>query len=187
MSELNATAASLLGFLHDAPKTGWDLLQEIDLGFKHFWNVTPSHVYRELKGLQERGYIQAAGRQARDRQPYTITGEGRAAFARWLEQEPGHETMRIPLLITLWFGAHLDPGLLRAFIDRHRRANERRLDYYRSVPQQMLDADPYLAAVVRFGTAYEEAVLAWMDGLDTLPGLPPGESAAEGSPRAGSG
>lgn len=175
MSDLNATAASLLGFLQDGPKTGWDLLQEIDRGFKHFWNVTPSHVYRELKTLQERGYIEPGQRQSRDRQPYAITPDGRAAFAGWLAQEPGHETMRIPLLVTLWFGAHLDPALLRTFIDRHRQAGQRRLDYYRSVPQHMLDNDPYLAAVAGFGIAYEQAVLTWMEGLDALPGLPPSQ------------
>jgi DNA-binding PadR family transcriptional regulator len=171
VSDLNATAASLLGFLHDGPKTGWDLLQEIDRGFKHFWNVTPSHVYRELKGLNERGYIQAADRQVRDRQPYTITPEGRAAFTAWLTQQPGHETMRIPLLVTLWFGAHLDPSQLRTFIESHRHANQQRLDYYQAVPQHTLDANPYLAAVTRFGIAYEQAVLAWMNQLDTLPGM----------------
>jgi DNA-binding PadR family transcriptional regulator len=178
VSDLNATAASLLGFLHDGPKTGWDLLQEIDRGFKHFWNVTSSHVYRELKGLQERGYIEAGDRQARDRQPYAITPAGRAAFAGWLVQEPAHETMRIPLLVTLWFGAHLDPGRLRSFIDRHRQANQRRLAYYQNVPQQMLTADPYFAAVVRFGIAYEQAVLTWIDGLSALPGMPAGEDHA---------
>ncbi|GAA3622034.1 hypothetical protein GCM10022419_129640 [Nonomuraea rosea] len=172
MDDLNATGASLLGFLHDAPKTGWDLLQEIERGFGHFWNVTASHVYRELKALQARGYIEAGERQARDRRPYTITASGREAFADWLRQAPGQETMRIPLLVTLWFGAHLDPGLLREFIEGHQAVNARRLARYRSVPSDMLDADPYLAAVVGFGIAYEQAVLAWMDSLDSLPGLP---------------
>ena len=46
--ELNATQGSLLGFLHDGPKTGWDLLQEVSATLSRFWSVTPSHVYREL-------------------------------------------------------------------------------------------------------------------------------------------
>ena len=169
MDDLNATGASLLGFLHDGPKTGWDLLQEIERGFGHFWNVTSSHVYRELKALQARGYIEAGERQARDRRPYLITGSGREAFAEWLRQAPGQETMRIPLLVTIWFGAHLEPGLLGEFIEGHRGINARRLDLYRSVPQEKLEAEPYFAAVVNFGIAYEQAVLAWMDSLDTLP------------------
>ncbi|GAA5165700.1 helix-turn-helix transcriptional regulator [Pseudonocardia eucalypti] len=171
MTELNATAASLLGFLHDGPKTGWDLLQEIDAGFRHFWNVTSSHVYRELKGLHERGYIQPEERSARDRQPYSITDEGRLAFAEWLAREPGGETMRIPLLVTLWFGDRLEPSLLREFLANHRKVNEERLERYRTAPADRMAADPYFAAVVEFGIAYEEAVLRWMDRLNDLPGL----------------
>ena len=175
MDDLNATAASLLGFLHDGPKTGWDLLQEIERGFGHFWNVTSSHVYRELKALQARGHIEAGDRGARDRRPYAITASGREAFAEWLRQAPGQETMRIPLLVTIWFGAHLEPGLLREFIDGHRAINARRLDYYSSVPAEALAADPYLSAVIGFGIAYEKAVLAWMDSLDNLPGRTAGQ------------
>ncbi|WP_028922686.1 PadR family transcriptional regulator [Pseudonocardia acaciae] len=172
MAELNATGASLLGFLHDGPRTGWDLLRAVEHNLGHFWNVTSSHVYRELKALEARGYIEAGPRQARERRPYSITQEGRVAFTEWLSQEPGLETMRIPLLVTLWFGAHLDPALLRRFLDSHRAINERRLAYYRSVPAEMLAENPYLAAVVGFGIDYERAVLNWMDGLDdTLPGL----------------
>jgi DNA-binding PadR family transcriptional regulator len=172
--DLTATEGALLGFLLDGPRTGWDLLREIERGFKHFWNVTSSHVYRELKGLEERGFIEAGPPQARDKRPYAITPAGRAAFVDWLAKPPGHELMRIPLLVTLWFGAHLDPTALRGFLDQHRQVNECRLDYYRAVPDEMLDADPYFAAVVRFGIAYEQAVLDWMDGLETLPGLSAG-------------
>lgn len=172
MSELNATGACLLGFLHEGPKTGWDLVTEIQHGFTHFWNVTPSHVYRELKTLQARGHIEAAAAGARDRQPYTITAQGRHVFAEWIRQPPGTETMRIPLLVTLWFGAHLEPQLLREFLTRHREINQSRLDYYRRVPAELRDTNPYLAAVVDFGVAYERAVLDWIDHLEALPDIP---------------
>lgn len=78
--------------------------------------------------------------------------------------------MRIPLLVTLWFGAHLEPRLLREFLTRHREINQRRLDHYRRVPAELRDTNPYLAAVVDFGIAYERAILGWIDHLDALPG-----------------
>lgn len=173
MSELNATGGCLLGFLHEGPKTGWDLVTEIQHGFTHFWNVTPSHVYRELKTLQASGCIEAAAAGARDRQPYTITAQGRRVFAEWIRRPPGTETMRIPLLVTLWFGAHLEPQLLREFLSRHREINQSRLDYYRRVPAELRDTNPYLAAVVDFGVAYERAVLDWIHHLEALPDIPP--------------
>ena len=59
VNELNATQGSLLGFLHDGPKTGWDLLQQVEGVLDRFWNITPSHVYRELRALEERGLVKA--------------------------------------------------------------------------------------------------------------------------------
>ena len=55
VADLNATQGSLLGFLHDGPLTGWDLIRRVEGGLSRFWNVTSSHVYRELRTLEERG------------------------------------------------------------------------------------------------------------------------------------
>src|SRR5262245_20486282 len=37
---LTPTAASLLGFLHHGPATGWDLCAKVELTIGDFWNVT---------------------------------------------------------------------------------------------------------------------------------------------------
>jgi len=169
--ELNATQAFLLGFLHEGPATGWDLLEEARRGLARFWNVTSSHVYRELKTLETRGLVRAGKPGRRDRRPFRITSAGRTAFARWIREEPGQEQMRIPLLVTLWFAKHLDDETLATFLDDHRAEHERRLAEYRG----FLDAaaasqavDPHIGAVVEFGIAYEEAFLGWLAGL-TVP------------------
>jgi DNA-binding PadR family transcriptional regulator len=159
--ELNATQGSLLGFLFDGPKTGWELLREASVGLARFWNVTPSHLYRELHTLEDRGLIVAGEAGPRDRRPFTITAAGRRAFKTWLAQEPGPEQIRFPLLVTLWFGRHLDPSTLSAFIAANRTDHQQRLDLYRS----LAPSDPHTSAVVAFGVAYEEAVIGWLDSL----------------------
>jgi DNA-binding PadR family transcriptional regulator len=165
--ELNATQASLLGFLHGGPATGWDLLEEARRGLAKFWNVTPSHVYRELKALEANRLVRAGAPGPRDRRPFAITAAGRRAFAAWIHEEPGFEQMRIPLLVTMWFAGHLERATLQGFLDLHRAEHERRLEEYRAVatgaPRRSLD--PNVAAVVDFGIAYEEAFLAWIDGV----------------------
>jgi DNA-binding PadR family transcriptional regulator len=162
---LNATQGSLLGFLHDGPKTGWDLLQEAALGLARFWNVTASHLYRELKVLEERGLIAAGERGPRDRRPYEITAAGAAAFAEWIAQEPGPEQIRIPLLVSLWFGKHLDDATLAGFIATHRAVHEERLAVYREVAHRAAGRDPHVDAVVQFGISYEEAFVEWLAAL----------------------
>lgn len=98
---LNATAESLLGFLHEGPLTGWDLVATAQKVIGDFWSLTQSQVYRELTTMAEAGLVEAGERGRRDRKPYAITEAGRAAFASWIGQEPGPETIRFPLLLTL--------------------------------------------------------------------------------------
>ena len=159
--ELNATQGSLLGFLYDGPKTGWDLLQEIGEGLARFWNVTPSHVYRELRTLQDRRLVTAGRTGIRDRRPFTITAAGKKAFKQWIAQEPGPEQIRNPLLITLWFGRHLDDETLKQFLSSNREMHEERLRHYESIPS----VDRHTGAVLAFGLAYERAVIEWIDDL----------------------
>jgi DNA-binding PadR family transcriptional regulator len=162
---LNATQGALLGFLHGGQKTGWDLLQEAGAGLARFWNVTSSHVYRELKTLEDRGLIRGRERGTRERRPYEITARGRTAFAKWIAEEPGPEQIRIPLLVSLWFSRHLDDATVAGFVASHREMHESRLAEYRTVDVHLVDGDPHVRAVVQFGIAYEEAFLAWLASL----------------------
>jgi DNA-binding PadR family transcriptional regulator len=162
---LNATQASLLGFLHDGSATGWDLIEEVRRGLARFWNVTTSHVYRELKTLESRRLVRAGKTGTRDKRPYTITAAGRRAFAAWIHQAPAPEQIRIPLLVTLWFAKHLDAATLVRFVDDSRAEHERRLSEYRGFADAMAGsatADPHVRAVVEFGIAYEEAFVGWL-------------------------
>jgi DNA-binding PadR family transcriptional regulator len=162
---LNATQGSLLGFLSDGPKTGWDLLREVEAGLARFWNVTPSHVYRELRTLEERGLLTAGEPGVRDRRPFSITAAGAEAFREWIALEPGPEQIRFPLLVTLWFGRHLDPDALSHFLESSRQDHEARLSMYETITPP----DPYTGAVVAFGIAYERAIVEWLKSLDQLP------------------
>jgi DNA-binding PadR family transcriptional regulator len=163
--ELNATQGSLLGFLHDGPKTGWDLLQEVSETLSRFWSVTPSHVYRELQSLERLKLVKAKPKGPRQRKPYAITKAGEAAFARWIAQEPGAEQIRFPLLVTLWFGRHLDPATLAEFVAHQRAEHEQRLAMYEAITENWVDADPHAAAVLEFGVRYERAILDWLGDL----------------------
>jgi DNA-binding PadR family transcriptional regulator len=161
--KLNATQGSLLGFLHDGPMTGWDLLRQIQSGLARFWNITTSHVYRELRTLEERGLVRAGAPGARDRRPFAITAAGRRAFRAWMKEEPGAEQMRFPLLVTLWFGRHLDPETLRGFLEHSRVEHAERLALYESIADADATGDAGRQAVVQFGIAYERALVDWLD------------------------
>ena len=163
---LNATAASLLGFLHERPMTGWDLVATAQALIGDFWSVTRSQVYRELAAMEGDGLVRAGAVGARERRPYELTDAGRAAFAEWVDREPGPENIRYPLLLTLAFGRHLAPGRLATFVAHHRDVHAARLEGYdrlRSSAGAAMDA--YARATLDFGIRYERAVLEWFDHL----------------------
>ena len=162
--QLNATAGSLLGFLHDGPLTGWDLVETASLVIGDFWSLTRSQVYRELSRMADAGLVEAGKRGPRDRRPYALTDKGRAAFDSWVQQEPAEETIRFPLLLTVAFGRHVDPEVRRASLERHRAIHEERLAGYRELAKG-IDADPFAAATLDFGIRYEQAALDWFAAL----------------------
>jgi DNA-binding PadR family transcriptional regulator len=173
--ELNPTAASLLGFLHQGPRAGWDLLRLVQGSIGYFWNVTQSHLYRELRSLEARGLVEAGPSGPRDKQPFVLTDVGRSVFAQWIAKEPGQELIRFPLLVTLFFGGHLPEGELEAFLAEHRARHEARLAEYRQIEENWDAGDRFMLATLRFGLEYEQAVLRWFDARPwaTQPGRRP--------------
>ena len=164
---LNATAASLLGFLHWGPMSGWDLAVTAEHVIGDFWSLTRSQVYRELAWMAEAGLIEKGKQGARERQPYALTDAGRAAFAEWADAEPGPETIRFPLLLKISFGRHIPPDRLATFVRSHRTVHAARLAEYEAHLSDVKaeERDAYREATLAFGLAYERAVLAWFDSL----------------------
>jgi DNA-binding PadR family transcriptional regulator len=165
---LNATAASLLGFLHERPMTGWDLVSTAERVIGDFWSLTRSQVYRELSAMAAAGLVEAGERGRRDSRPYAITNAGRAAFADWVARAPGQETIRFPLLLTIVFGRHLPARRLAAMVEEHRARHASQLAEYEKLHEDAAGAeepDPYAMATLEFGLAYERAVLEWFEKL----------------------
>lgn len=166
---LNSTAASLLGFLHEGPMSGWDLVTLAQDRIGDFWTVTQSQVYRELAAMNAAGLVVKGETGARERTPYRITESGRSEFAEWIARDPGPETIRFPLLLTLHFGGHLEAAHLASIIDNARKIHQERLDRYRA-EEAIAGMSAHARATLEFGIGYERAVLDWFDRLPELLG-----------------
>ncbi|MEV7128424.1 PadR family transcriptional regulator [Streptomyces sp. NPDC093260] len=169
MDNLNATAATLLGFLHTGEASGYELLAIAEEVVGAFWTVTRSQVYRELAALATRGLVRAGDAGPRSRVRYHITESGREAFAQWIGTPPGPEQIRYPLLLTIAFGGHLDRACLLYHVDQHRTVHQQRLKTYQA-RLESAGIDAYERATLAFGIRYEDAVLAWMDDLPAILG-----------------
>lgn len=168
--DVNATAAALLGLLRTGPLTGYALAQRAQQELGDFWTVTRSQVYRELAAMAGGALVRADEVGARNARAYHVTDAGRAAFSAWLHAEPGPDVVRIPLLLRLAFVEELEPARLRAIVAAQRAEHAARLDGYEQIEAAALaaGAPDRRLLTLRFGLAYERAVLGWFDGLPEL-------------------
>lgn len=162
---LNATAASLLGFLLNGPLTGWDIVATVEASIGCFWNLTRSQVYRELRSLADQGFVAVGETGARDRRPYSITEEGRQAFLTWLRQNPGDDLIRMQGLLKFFFADYLDEKTLRRFVTMQKLEHEQRLAYFREILPEIERESPLTAHTLKFGIRYEEMTLEWLDAM----------------------
>jgi DNA-binding PadR family transcriptional regulator len=166
-SDLNPTAASILGVLTRGPMTGGDVIARIELTVGHFWSTTRSQVYSELKRLEEARLVTMGPAGARGMRVCTLTAAGERAFREWLSEEPPLEMIRFPLALSIAFQDFLDRDRLLSFVRTHREAHRERLARYREYEDKTRDCDPPLHGAVRLGVRYEQAILDWLDEMET--------------------
>jgi DNA-binding PadR family transcriptional regulator len=164
--ELNATAASILGFLLLAPEpmSGGDLAARIEDVIGDFWNVTRSQIYRELKLLADQALVATVRSGPRDKQPYRITPAGGRAFRAWIAHDPGPPIMRMPLVLQVFFGEALAPEDLVRSLTRMRAYHAGRLATYREFENQV-ERGTFPHHALRLGLMFQETILAWIDSL----------------------
>ncbi|HLL66287.1 MAG TPA: PadR family transcriptional regulator [Micromonosporaceae bacterium] len=167
-SGVNATAAALLGLLHDGPMTGGQLMAAAQRRLGAYWSMTRSQVYRELPVLAEAGYVKLGKPGARSSQPYSITPAGKRAFARWLAETPGREALRNPVALRVAFGAQQQPAALRQiYTYATEQHNTALVEAREQAKEARRSGDEFFAASLDFAVAYHKAALAW---LKTAPG-----------------
>lgn len=165
MSDLNATAAALLGLLHDGPQTGGELVSAARERFGAFFSVTRSQVYRELPALADAGLVRLGKQGPRSSQQYVITAAGKKAFKAWLVSEPGPDHLRSPLILRVVHAASLTPKQRGTLVDSARSAYSAQQDAARATAKEA--NDPYDKAVAEFALAHARAVLKLLDAVPT--------------------
>src|SRR5260221_1665639 len=116
-------AITLLGFIEQEPRSGYDLKRAIDERMEHILEMTSGTVYYTLKRLEARGWVKGSvsrkGKRPEQR-VYRITPEGRKAFADFLEKTlfQGHSFVS-PFDIALYFTPRLPPETVIRAVDKH--------------------------------------------------------------------
>lgn len=163
MPDLNATAAALLGLLHEGPATGGQLVAVAGERFGAFFSVTRSQVYRELPALADAGLVRLGKQGARASQQYVVTAAGKRAFKAWLASTAEPDQLRSPLILRLVHSGGLTPRQRADLIAQARQAYGVRLDAARVAAKSA--ADPYTKAAADFSVAHIRAVVKLLDAI----------------------
>lgn len=180
------------------PLSGYDLKQVCDHVLAPMWGVVQSQVYKELRRMQELGWVEMEREEQEsrpDRKVYSVTSKGYTALRGWQAQPPEVFQIRDELLLKVLFGSFASPAdlarNLRTSITEHemrllayrqnalsfptRRAfrhNSQRPNPYTAESQE----DPYLKLIARFAIAFENTYLHWL--YEALEVVEPGEKHA---------
>ncbi|MCM1419717.1 MAG: PadR family transcriptional regulator [Bacteroides sp.] len=96
----------ILGLLGYGDMTGYEIMEVFRDSLNYFWDAKTSQIYRELRGLEERGWVAKTvvpQRGKPDKNVYAITPSGRAELLRWLaDGDPGLRT-NTPILMKVFF------------------------------------------------------------------------------------
>ena len=160
---INATAAALLGLLHDGPMSGGRLVSAADGRFGSFFSVTRSQVYRELPALTEAGLLKLGEQGPRASQQYVITAAGRRAFTAWLASGGGSESLRSPLVLRLLHAGAIPPDQRAELVRCNRDTFGARLASARAAARG--EDDPYRRAVADFAVAHNRAMVKLLDAI----------------------
>jgi DNA-binding PadR family transcriptional regulator len=160
---INATAAAVLGLLHDGPMTGGQLMAAAERRLGSYWSMTRSQVYRELPVLAELGYVKLGKPGPRASQPYAITAAGKRAFSRWLNEEPGRELVRNPYALRVAFGAAHSSTQFDSLVNSATEHHTESLSHARDQAKEAKkEGDEFTAAGLEFAVAYHKAALGWL-------------------------
>lgn len=154
-----------LGVLTLGEATGYEIRKAFEDGpFQYFTDAGFGSIYPALNRLHREGHVtceQKAQDGRPDKKVYSITEDGRAAFADALRHHPGPDKIRSDLLFALFFEQLLPRELVAEAIDERIAWYRDRIARMESCDADSLGAGP--AFVNGFGRAIYGAALAYLE------------------------
>jgi DNA-binding PadR family transcriptional regulator len=131
---------AILGFLNYRPYSGYDLKKIFDTSVRHFWPADQSQIYRTLRGMSEKGWveIEVIPQESRpDRKLYHITSAGREELRRWLLTPLPPEENRSADMIQVFFAAQLSDDEILGIFERAAARMRSGLEHYAQIPRDI--------------------------------------------------
>lgn len=151
----------ILGLLNYYDFTGYEIMEVFRDSLNFFWNAQTSQIYRELQGLEQKGWVTktVVPQQGKpDKNVFSITPEGKAELLLWLEKDEFGTASRNPLLMKVFFMGE--------------RSREENIDYFKRLIEEHEKLLESLTPVPEYIEAYsayledKEKALFWQMTVD---------------------
>lgn len=121
---------ALLTVLVERPSSGAELASRFDRTLGYLWQAPHQQIYRELRRLEEAGWIEAAPVEAGlgRKRVYQVLPDGRQELKRWVAEEADPKPLRDEILIRIRAEAAIGPAGLEADIARRLELHQDRLE-----------------------------------------------------------
>jgi PadR family transcriptional regulator AphA len=174
MPKVNKTKYAILGMLSIAPMSGYDMKKRFDSSIAHFWNENYGHIYPVLKRLEMEGCVTKSAEQAEgkpQRNVYFITEKGKKELRKWLLLPVERPTLRLELLLKLFFSQELPLGNILRKVEDERSFCELTLNTFDEIESHIqnthkenrLTEATFWLITLRYGKRYYSAVHDWCD------------------------
>lgn len=101
----------ILGLLNYHDLTGYEIMETFRDSLNFFWNAQTSQIYRELQGLETKGWVEKTvvpQRGKPDKNIFSITAEGKSELLRWLSDDDVVISSKTPVLMKVFFMGERD-------------------------------------------------------------------------------
>ena len=172
MAKTNTTDFALLGILNIEPMSGYDIRTYIRESIGYFWQESYGQIYPALRRLHSRKLVtKRKAKQSKGpvRYVYSITEKGREALTAWLATDPDPETVRIELLLKLFFGAMGRPSDQIRHVESLLARQRRRLARFKAADRELSPhyrdnpGFPYWRLTLCYGQRMARARVAWCE------------------------
>lgn len=167
-------AHGILGFLSYGEMTGYDLAKAFGSSLDFFWHAQNSHIYLELKKLEQSGYIAGTlvlQEEKPNKRVFHLTDAGRQEFFRWLGENDTDisREFKSSFLMKVFFSGNVPPNQSITMLQNFISGCEEYLAGLSEVPESIREygqsVDPYKALywemTADFGNSYIKLCIAW--------------------------
>ncbi|WP_335956476.1 PadR family transcriptional regulator [Acinetobacter bereziniae] len=162
----------LLTSLIEKPSTGFELARRFDRSMGFFWNATHQQIYRELNGMQKKGWISTLEDQADQgrKKTYQVEQLGRVELADWMVKQGQPAQLREELMVRLRAEAQFSGNTVLPELERHLKLHQENLKLYLQIfskdfeHTETLDRTLYIhKMILQLGIDLETSWINWLN------------------------